>query len=310
MARTHKRRTLKVVSWCMALGLVCGASSGLAQRAPNPARDAFERGIHALETQRYVEALDAFEESYRLRPSPVAQYNVAVSQRGLGRTRAAIETFERYLAAPERSADRARLAQIRAELSELRGQIVTLRLTVRPENAALLVDGRPAQIAPDGLRLDPGMHVVEVSAEGFRSTRREVDMRPGSQVVLEVALESLGLGRLAVTSSVEGAVIRVDGREWGTSRVDRLIAPGEHQLELLAPRYDVYRRSVRVESDVTLRVDAQLLAEGAGTRRWLIPTLSVVGALAIAGGIFAVVYATGSPVPQQFAWGTFELGPR
>jgi hypothetical protein len=286
------------------------ASHAHAQRGPNPARDAFDRGINALEAQRYVDALAAFEESYRLRPAPVALYNVAVSLRGLGRIREAISTFERYLAAPERGMDRARLASIRSELDELRRQVVSLRLTLNPSTATLLVDGRPAQSQSDALQMDPGRHVIEVSAEGYRTSRREVDLRPGATVVLEVSLESLGLGRLVITPSVSSAVVRVDGREWGAGPVDRLIAPGEHEIDVRAPRYDAFRRTVRITGDGVTRIDATLATEGSGTRAWLVPTLIGAGVLVAGATAATAIYLTATPAPRTVSWGTFDIAPR
>jgi hypothetical protein len=296
---------------CAALlfAALCSLSvEAAAQRAGNPARDAFERGISALESQRYVDALAAFEESYRLRPSPVALYNVAVAQRGLGRIRDAIQTFERYLDSPERGIDRARLASIRAELASLRGLLVSLRLTLAPSSATVIVDGRTAEVSSAAaLSLDPGRHVIEVTAEGFRSSRREVDLRPGSTVVLDVTLESLGLGRLVITPSIAGALVRVDGREWGTGAVDRLISPGEHEVEVRAPRFDVFRRSVRVTSDGVSQIDARLLSEGSATRAWLVPTV-IAASVVVAGGVTAfVLYETAPPAPRDVSWGTFPV---
>lgn len=292
----------------LGLALSLAAPSASAQRAPNPAREAFDRGISALESQRYVDALAAFEESYRLRPSPVALYNVAVAQRGLGRIRDAIATFERYLEAPERGIDRARLASIRAELNALRAQVVALRLMLSPSNATVNVDGRPTRMdSAEGVTLDPGMHVIEVSAEGYRTTRREVDLRPGSTVVLDTALESLGLGRLVVTPSVASAVVRVDGREWGSGAVDRLIAPGEHELEVRAPRFDPFRRTVRVSSEGVSRIDARLLPEGSATRAWLIPTAIAAGVVVIGATTATVLYVTAPPEPRPVSWGEFTI---
>lgn len=292
---------------CAALSLMLVAPASLAQRGPNPARDAFERGISALEAQRYVDALTAFEESYRLRPSPVALYNVAVAQRGLGRIREAISTFERYLEAPERGIDRARLASIRAELAALRAQIVTLRLTLAPSTATVLVDARPATVGADGLTLDPGRHVIEVSSEGFRTSRREVDLRPGSTVVLDVTLESLGFGRLVITPSVDTALVRVDGRDWGSGAVDRVIAPGEHEIEVRAPRFDPFRRTVRVTTESVSRIDARLLAEGTATRTWLIPTLIASGIVIAGVTTVAVIYATAPAAPRDVGWDEFVI---
>lgn len=299
--------TARVLGIVVTFLILLSPIQALAQRGPNPAREAFERGIAALEGQRYVDALAAFEESYRLRPSPVALYNVAIAQRGLGRIREAIATFERYLEAPERGIDRARLASIRAELNALRAQLVNLRLTLTPATATVLVDGRPTTIGADGLVLDPGRHVIEVSAEGYRPSRNEIDLRPGSTVALDVTLVSLGFGRLVIAPSLPSALVRVDGHDWGTGTVDRLIAPGEHEIEVRAPRFDPFRRTVRVRSESVTRVDARLAAEGSTTRAWLIPTMIATGVVAVGATTAALLVVTAPPSPQHVSWGEFVI---
>jgi hypothetical protein len=110
-------------------------------------------------------------ESQRLRPAAVVQYNLGLAYRGLGRYRDAIATFRAYLVAPDRAADASRTAAVRAEIDELARRLVPLRVDLRPADATVVVDGRVERAERDVLTLDPGLHTVEVSAEGFRAFR-------------------------------------------------------------------------------------------------------------------------------------------
>ncbi|MBI5516106.1 MAG: PEGA domain-containing protein [Deltaproteobacteria bacterium] len=178
----------------LSLALFLGAGSALAQgsSAPAPgARAAFEQGLAALEDDRFAAAAAALEASYRLRAVPVVLFNLGLAYRGLGRNLAAIDAFERYLSAPERSVDPARLAAVRRELDALRAQVVTLNVRVTPSNAVLRVDGRTVNRNATAATVDPGNHMVELEAEGYRSWRREYTLEPGQALPLDVRLEPL-----------------------------------------------------------------------------------------------------------------------
>jgi hypothetical protein len=45
--------------------------------APNPARDAFNDGVRALDESRFADAASAFERSYQLAPVPAVLFNLA-----------------------------------------------------------------------------------------------------------------------------------------------------------------------------------------------------------------------------------------
>ena len=67
----------------------------------------------------------------------------------------------------------------------------TLRLSVRPDDASIYVDGefRGTPRQARNIRLTPGRHRIEVVRPGFRTFEREVELRPGRTVELEVELE-------------------------------------------------------------------------------------------------------------------------
>jgi hypothetical protein len=66
-----------------------------------------------------------------------------------------------------------------------------LRLSVRPEDASVYVDGafRGSAREATSLRLPPGRHRIEVVRPGFRTLEREVDVVPGETTDLTIELE-------------------------------------------------------------------------------------------------------------------------
>ena len=105
-------RRVQVTRWSAALVLayvLAHAGHGTpaaAQGQPSPAADAaFQRGREALQIGKYVEACAAFEESQRLTPQFLTQFNIALCDEQLGKLAAAL-AFHRELAAHDDNAVR------------------------------------------------------------------------------------------------------------------------------------------------------------------------------------------------------------
>ena len=174
-----------------ALALVVGVAAGgvSAQTPPPTARASFERGLAALEADRYAEAVLSLEASYRARPVPVVLFNLALAYRGVGRYRDAVDAFERYLADPATAGDTARAAAVQQEIRDLRAALASLDLALDPPSASIRVDGRPRVFPGDRLSLDPGAHVLEFTAEGRLPHREELSLDPGETARLSVRLD-------------------------------------------------------------------------------------------------------------------------
>jgi hypothetical protein len=66
----------------------------------------------------------------------------------------------------------------------------SLSLDVRPRDAAIYIDGKPyPQAGRDDVRLAGGMHRLEVVRPGYSSFERDVEIKPGKTVDLDVRLE-------------------------------------------------------------------------------------------------------------------------
>ncbi len=231
-------------------------------------------------------------------------YNLALAYRGLGRYVTAIDVFERYLLAPEPSVPQERLAAIRAEVADLRRQLVHVRVRVVPAAAEMVVDGRPAApLAPgDDLVLDPGDHVIEWSAVGYHPTRRDLPSRTANtNLSLEVNLVPMREGRLVVEPTPATASVSVDGRPLGSGRRELQLPPGEYWVEVSAARHLSARRAVQVGHSGVARLSISLDRE---PNRWLAPLLVGVGAVTVGAVVTAVVLARPEvPAPHRGTWG-------
>ena len=91
--------------------------------------------------------------------------------------------------------DRDDLVRDRDDRGSVRGDVRadagTLRLDVRPGDASIYVDGafRGAARDLDRLRLSPGRHHIEMVRPGYRTTERDVEIRPGETSEVRADLE-------------------------------------------------------------------------------------------------------------------------
>jgi hypothetical protein len=145
------------------------ALAGAASADPRAdARDRLEEGSALYRKGDYQGALDKFEEARALSPSPKIYFNLGQALNRLGRSAAAVDAFERFLAeAPDASAERRRDAE--ALLDELRPRVGHLRVIAEP-GSEITVDGEPVGTAPlsRAVALDPGLHEVTALAPGAR----------------------------------------------------------------------------------------------------------------------------------------------
>jgi hypothetical protein len=83
-----------------------------------------------------------------------------------------------------------------------------LRLHVTPKDASVYVDGFYAGIVDDfdgifeGLPLTPGGHAIELFLEGYRTTRHNIYLRPGSTFKLRDTLHPLAAGERSAAPSM------------------------------------------------------------------------------------------------------------
>lgn len=96
-------------------------------------------------------------------------------------------------------------------------------------------DGAVVQRGPGRARLVPGRHVLLVSGAGYLPARLEVDVLPDADVSVDVPLAPLPspTGAVVVRANIDGALVRIDGREMGfTPAVIEGVLSGERDVEV------------------------------------------------------------------------------
>jgi tetratricopeptide (TPR) repeat protein len=196
---------------CLCLAGVLFERPSLAQAPREPSSDAAQRLSPSEELLRGARLLDAMDAAGAIAPleraarggaGPLAWFNLGLAYRAVGRRRAAIDAWERYLRAPEPDAPEARLRAVRIERASLEEQCATLELRVSPSVAHAQVDDNALE--PDHVdrgsstsgdlrvyrwRLDDGEHRVAVRAAGYRTEERRLTLRAREHRMLEISLQ-------------------------------------------------------------------------------------------------------------------------
>ncbi len=189
------------------------------------ARDAFELGATLAHHGQWVDALIAFERSYRLHPHATTLFNVGFCERALGRYTRARKSFRSALAA-HHVHDEPLTGELAAEaqgyLDDVERRIVRATVVIRQPTLRLTVNGRPLEaetLQPAGrtfyiagtrdagppeappvavfeLLLDPGEQSIIISTDGVdRVVTRHFE--PGSAPRIELSAPAAPQQRLA-----------------------------------------------------------------------------------------------------------------
>jgi outer membrane receptor protein involved in Fe transport len=123
------------------------------------------------------------------------------------------------------------------------------------------VDGQVVQRGPGTARVVPGRHVLFVSAPGYVTARIEVDVAPEASTSVDVPLAALPApsGAVVVRANLDGALVRIDGREMGfTPAVIDGVLPGEREVEVSKEGRETFRARVPVKQGERSYLDVRL----------------------------------------------------
>jgi hypothetical protein len=194
----------RIASVIIASGLLAAAGTPNAHAQPSPADPATDspaklraKALNAAAVQQSrsgnkVAALGLFEDAYREFPSASLLFNIATTQRELGRLADAAATFEKFLGDPERPADR--VAQATTALTELTAQLAVIELAVvapAADTVEIAIDGAAWRPLASSSRVFvmPGEHVVRARSGGNAPVEVTVAGVAGAVVVAALTLE-------------------------------------------------------------------------------------------------------------------------
>jgi hypothetical protein len=180
-------------SWlvsALAVGVLLATHPAKAQDAREQARENFNAGVSAFEAGNFEQALEAFQEAYRLAPHPSVRVNMANCYERLNRPLEALFHYESFLSEAT-DAPPAQRREVQAAIEELDDRIGEVTLRIAPDGALVRLDESEVRRAPimNTIRMTAGSHLVEVRAEGYQSERREFIVEGGQPAEIAIRLE-------------------------------------------------------------------------------------------------------------------------
>lgn len=177
------------------------AQSGDAQAR---ARARFEDGRRFASQLEWAQAAQAFEESYQLFPRPNTLFNLGLAHRALGQYLKAIDELERFL--QEGTPTPAERTEVSEALDSMRGRLAHLTVSPNVESARITVDGNAAEPNTD-VTLDPGNHVIEVTAQGHVRNAQTITLRTSESRRLDVRMERSGGISVGAVVGIVGGIV-------------------------------------------------------------------------------------------------------
>lgn len=184
-------RVSRVASGWLLCAALCASTAAAAQgRDPVAAEALFKQGRTASETGDYKTACAKFYESNRLDPAIGTVFNIADCEEKQGHIATAYTKFQEVLQQLTPPDDRIPIAQKRLAALAQRVPKLTIRLAAgAPAGTRVSRDQVQLGKASLGtaLPVDPGRHVISVSAPGTQPRTVQVDLAEGQQRSIEVA---------------------------------------------------------------------------------------------------------------------------
>ena len=250
-----------------------------------------KRGDDAMDSGRPADALAAYVEAYALSKDPALLYNKGRALQALTEYPRALEELESFEkeAPPEM---KARVPGLQKMIAELRQKVTTLSIACDVDGATVRLRdrtiGRCPMLTPVGVNAGTGR--LEVTADGYNTWTRDVELPGGGSASFDVHLTSKSkAGILIVKSAVPNVDVAIDGKRVGQTPVEASLDAGTHTLELTRSGYRPARTSAVLGAGERREIEIPLEAEPTLLSRWWFWT--GIGVVVVSGVALGVALA-------------------
>jgi len=212
-----------------------------------------------------------------------------------------LEQFQRQ-APPEL---RARVPGLAERIASVRAHVATVTITSNVPGARVILGNKVIGTTPfsSPIATNAGRTVLEVSAEGYHTLHRDVDLKGGESITVDAPLTSKSTsGVLIIRSPNVGASVALDGTSVGTVPVELVVKAGTHAMSLAKEGYEQARTSAVIAAGERKAVDVPLEAVKPITAKWWFWT--GVGVIVVAGAVTTYALLT----ERHASSGTIEPG--
>ncbi|HEX6243158.1 MAG TPA: tetratricopeptide repeat protein, partial [Polyangiales bacterium] len=175
----------------VALWLLCEVGRVQAQEGGETSaayQDTVRRAVSEYEAGHWDEARALFRHAHELEPNARTWRGLAITAFELRRYVDATRELEAALADTRKPLTEPQRRELEALLARARGFVSAYTLHVQPAAAFVSVDGAPSEPSGPQLWLDPGVHTVVFTAEGYTEQRLELRAEAGTSEELAIEL--------------------------------------------------------------------------------------------------------------------------
>lgn len=190
------------------------------------------RGDTLFRAREFGAAISTYQQSYAVYPDARVLFNEARALQALGRYSEAIVLLQRFadVAGPETKAEVSSLPELQADL---RSRVAEVVIRINQPDAQVTFRNQPLNVtaAAAPILVDAGEGRLRVTKEGFFPYERQVTLRGGASVSLEVTLGSVARhAQVVVKSRVPGATVSIDGKLVAQAPAEAFVLPGTHRI--------------------------------------------------------------------------------
>jgi hypothetical protein len=160
---------------------------------PDPvalARDHFTTAMSYIEVDEIKPALVELRSSYALDPLPETRYQIGKVLLALGRWVEAEAELVAYLGAAGDAIAAKRSVEVEAMIAEASDHIGLVKFLSDVEGARVFLDTRRIATLPltQPVRMDEGTHLVEIQADGYETSHKEITVEGGKSKTCKIVL--------------------------------------------------------------------------------------------------------------------------
>ena len=294
------------------IGLALAGGPALAQQPSEltederkaKAADYYNQAQDAFDHERYEDSVTLFRLADQYFPAAVIDYNIAKSYERMSSYPEALKYYESYLTRYQ-----AEQGNLPPDAVDVQKTIEFLKQMIKPDVPEVLIDSEPSGAnvylmskdkvvgqTPHKIKLEPGSYKLFLTSKGFRDLDTTIQVAGSDPLSFMFRLDKvIDVGTLEVKMNIKDASIFIDGQAIGLTPLPPIknIGTGEHQVVVKKERYTDFRQMVKIERDGSVAVSGSIYLRDppASWRGWIGWSSTVLGILAIGGGVTAYFFA-------------------
>jgi formylglycine-generating enzyme required for sulfatase activity len=145
----------------------------------------------------------------------------------------------------------------------LKPQFATVTLTCKDPKAEIWVDDEKKGVGSWTGRVSTlsQQHLVTVKREGYQSQEVALNVSDGAMVTQEIVAPIPLYGMLNVESAPDLAIVKVDGKNIGTTPLLTKLLAGKHKIEIVKEGYMTHTQDIVIEHNKELSLNKPLLKQ-------------------------------------------------